>query len=527
MKGTGERVGCCRIASFALVLVFMLSLSRAPGACAQDHQTLAEKLLIILKQNHQITQEQYDELLKEAQKEKSAQQAAVQKQVKEETVRAAKEKKEKSPLGVTASWKHNQVYFESNNGRFTMHVGGNAQFDFGGATINDSLRSALGAKAGSLAGYGAEARRIKPILEGTLFGDFDYKLQMDFGGGSTVVQDAYMSYYGFPCFANIRVGHMKEPFSLEELTSDAWFEFTERSVDNAFVTTNQYSDRNLGIMLFNTEFQERMTWAVGGYMQQDNSSGTSFQPYDNVNLAARVTAAPWYVDKGAELVHLGFGFRHLFRTDNPGSVNASGHTELEYLSRPEWHLSGINTVNTGPLAAQGVNEINPEFALSYGPFSVQGEYFQALLNDARMYYYSGTPSTLHATSASSPTLDGYYVMATWFLTGEHRIYDPRYGVFARPVPKCNFNPASGGWGAWELAGRYDSIDLNDGTIRGGTEQDWTGSLIWYLNPNVRWMFDYVHAHIDGTPQTSASGGSVFNIHNGDANIFDSRFQVDF
>lgn len=516
-----------------IILAFMLSLAWAANAVAQDQQTLAEKLLIILKQNHQITQQQYDELLQEAQQEKAARKAAVQKQVKEETVQAAKEQKEKNPLSVTASWKHHEIYFESNNGQFTMHVGGYAQFDFGGATINESLKEALKTKSGSLAGYGAEARRVKPTIEGTLYGDFDYKVQIDFGGGSTTLQDVYMSYYGLPCFANIRVGHMKEPFSLEELTSDEWLEFTERSVANAFVTANQYSDRNTGVQLFNTEFNQRMTWAVGGFMQQYNSSGTSFQPYNNVNVAARVTALPWYADNGCELLHLGFGFRNLFRTDNPSSVNSTGNTELEYLSTPDWHLGGLKMVNTGPIVANNVSEINPEFAFSYGPFSVQGEFFDAFLNNAEMYYYttatSTVPSKLKTTGISNPTLDGYYVMASWFVTGEHRVYDPKFGVFARPIPNCNFDPAAGTLGAWELAARYDSINLNDETISGGTEQDWTGSLIWYLNPNLKWMFDYVHAHINGAPVTSASGpySSVYNVHNGDANIFDTRFQVDF
>ena len=339
-----------------------------------------------------------------------------------------------------------------------MHVGGYVQIDFGGADINNNLYSGLGTHAYQLAAYGAEARRVKPVIEGALYKDFDYKAPIDFGNGNTALQDVYMSYYGFPCFANIRVGHMKEPFSLEELTNDEWFEFTERSLDNAFVTANNYSDRNTGIQLFNTAFNQRMTWAVGGFMQQDNSSGTSVQPYNNVNIAARVTALPFYCDDGCKLLHLGFGFRRLFRTDNPNSVNQTGFTELEFLNRPEWHLSGINTINTGPIAADGVNQINPELAFSYGPFSVQGEYFDSFLNNARMYYFSG--ATLYETAASSPNLDGYYVMATWFITGEHTVVpylagwrnerypDEGLATGSRSLPtgfvKCS-RLAQGGW----------------------------------------------------------------------------------
>ncbi|MDR3556730.1 MAG: porin, partial [Syntrophobacteraceae bacterium] len=286
-------------------------------------------------------------------------------------------------------------------------------------------------------------------------------------------------------------------------------------------------------MLFNTEFDQRMTWAVGGFMQQDNSSGTSFQAYDNANIAARLTALPWYADQGCELVHVGFGFRNLFRSQNekPNFTSSTSATELEFLSKPEWHMTGLNTVNTGPLMAHNVSEINPELAFVYGPFSVQGEYFTAFLSDATMYAYPtvGTKQVWTAQSkTSSPDLSGYYVMASYFITGEHRIYDPKYGVFARPAPACNFNPATGGWGAWELAARFDSIDLNDKTISGGTEQNYTGSLNWYLNPNLKWALEYTHAHMNGVIATSAAAtGAYYNIHNGDADIFDTRFQVDF
>ena len=96
---------------FLILLAFVFSVSWAAVAVAQDQQTLAEKLLIILKQNHQITQEQYDELLQEAQQEKAAQKAAVQKQVKEEAVQAAKEQATTNPLAVTASWKSQRDLF--------------------------------------------------------------------------------------------------------------------------------------------------------------------------------------------------------------------------------------------------------------------------------------------------------------------------------------------------------------------------------------------------------------------------------
>ena len=518
---------------FVILMALLFSASWSALAVAQD-TPLAEKLLIILKQNHQITQQQYDELLMEAQHERASQKAAVQNQVKEATAQAAKQYKKDHPLNVTASWKHNQIFFESNDGNFTMHVGGYAQVDFGGSTANYRLRYPAGTALSATGGvgmnkvgiYDAELRRVKPTLEGTLYGDFDYKVQIDFGGGGESLQDVWMTYYGFPCIANIRVGHMKEPFSLEELTSDEWLEFTERSQANSFITAGNNSDRNTGIMAFNNVLDQRMTWAAGGFMQQQNTSGTSYQSFDNVNFSGRVTYLPWYADNGCQLLHLGLGYRHLWRTDNDvqatNNLSTAATTQFGFLSTPEFHLFGVKTVDTGAIGSTGADMINPELALVYGPFSLQGEFMDTFLNNA---YEAYTYTT--GTHRSNANLYGWYVEGSWFVTGEHRAYDKKFGVFGRPTPNCNFDPASGGWGAWELAARYDAINLNDETISGGSEQNYTGAINWYLNPNLKWAFEYTHAHMNGVIYQSLSTSSQWNIRNGDADIFDTRFQVDF
>ena len=65
--------------------------------------------------------------------------------------------------------------------------------------------------------------------------------------------------------------------------------------------------------------------------------------------------------------------------------------------------------------------------------------------------------------------DGFYVYATWYLTGESRAEQYRgYEEFNAPgngnVAQIKIlNPwSAGGWGAWELAARVSEINLNRG-----------------------------------------------------------------
>ncbi len=516
----------------ASVITFLSIFSWANRAVSED-QTLAEKLLKIMRANHQITEEQYKELNKEALREKAsmANQAAQIQAMQEQAAQAGQSPQnlqvpqavqsspappataapahEQNAPRFNASWK-NGLNFESSDGNFKMHFGGRMQLDFGGAGINNQLKKEFP----NLEGYGAEARRARLSVDGTLYRNIDYIAEFDFAGGNIRITDLYLTYKGIPWVGNFRVGHMKEPFSLEELTSDSWLEFTERSLANAFAVTSPFSDRNVGIQAFNQEFEDRMTWAVGGFVQQKNSSGTSFQDFSNINIAARLTGLPLYENDGCQLVHLGFGFRHLFRSEDPSN------TSLEILSIPEWHLPGVNTVDTGFLAVSGVNIINPEAAFVYGPFSVQGEYFRAFVDNAVSTGSVRTPLRSGAP-LGNPQFDGYYVHASYFITGEHRNYNKVYGVFDRPIPFSNFDPFAGTWGAWEVAVRYSSINLNkDNLIFGGKENNWAGNLVWYLNPNVSWMIEYIHAYID---DEMTSKGTI--LHNGNANIIDSRLQV--
>ena len=132
---------------------------------------------------------------------------------------------------------------------------------------------------------------------------------------------------------------------------------------------------------------------------------------------------------------------------------------------------------------------------------MQAEAAFARVNQAR----SVCPATAQGVLRGDPTFWGGYVQASYFLTGEHRGYDRRFGTFDRPVVKNRFNPKDCGggwdcadrpsgagarWGAWEVAYRYSYLDLNDNQIAGGQLGQHTWGLNWYFNDNFKVQFQY-------------------------------------
>jgi phosphate-selective porin OprO/OprP len=78
---------------------------------------------------------------------------------------------------------------------------------------------------------------------------------------------------------------------------------------------------------------------------------------------------------------------------------------------------------------------------------------------------------------------------------------------------------NGGRGAWEIAARYSTMDLNDSGIVGGEAETVTLGLNWYLNPSVRIMANYVLANVE-----DAAGNADVD---GEGHFFAMRFQIDF
>lgn len=465
--------------------IIALGLCTAPPAHAKN---VAAEILDILKANGQISEQQYRDLMIKAMAEEEQHDAAAELPQKVADV----EKKVGKKNFLAPYWKSG-LRLDSADGKFKLKIGGRVQNDWTIYGTDEELRREF-----DRIGDGTEFRRARLFMEGSVYGNIKYKFQYDFAS-SDPFKDAYIQVKKLPMVGNFTIGHFKEPFSLEELTSSKYITFMERSLPNAFS-----QGRNLGVR-FNRSFMDKRATAAFGFFRDGNPADAPFGPDGIYNATTRFTFLPWYQEKGRQLLHAGFSYSHAFHnlTREDGEVVKSDR----FRQRPEAHL-GPRLVETPKFAAEEIDYINPEVALVYGPASLQFEWMSALVN---------------RESGDDLHYNGFYGFASYFLTGEHRPYKTSSGAFDRVKPKNDFD-GKGGWGALEFAARYSVIDLNDGDVNGGEMQNVTVGFNWYLNPNVRLMFNYVRAMLDEDDcYYKGSMGS----HCGDADIIQGRFQVDF
>ena len=371
------------------------------------------------------------------------------------------EKKAKSANDLRAYWKDG-LKFETGDGRFKLQLGGRIMVDSNFFSEDDGLRTAFGDFQDGL-----EFRRLRLFAKGTIYENAFYKLQLDFAKGTVALKDAYIGVKGLPWVNHLRIGHQKEPFSLEEQTSSKYITFMERALPDSFAPS-----RNVGVMLHNHVLDDRVTYAVGWFRPTGAYGGGSGD--GDYAATARITALPVYMNKGRQPLHLGIA-----------ATKRANNDSLRFRAHPENHQVS-RLVDTGAFRSNNVQILGLEAALVVGPFSVQSEYTRAEAD--RRNTAPGLPN--------NASFSGYYVEASWFLTGESRHYKKKAGAFSRVKPKHNFSIKNGGFGAWQVAARYSHLDLNDGDIQGGKEDNITFGLNWHLNPNTRVMFNYVIADVN-------------------------------
>lgn len=426
---------------------------------------------------------------------------------------------------------------KTGDGRFSMAIRGRFQVDMANFMQKDPANLPTGSIKDLSSGV--IIRRAHLGVEGMAFKDFWYQLRLNFGGsnaespsGDANINIARIAYTGIPNF-RINVGVIKPIFTLADTVSSAGLLFIERP-EVVNISTGDFggSDARRGIEL---TFQKENLLYDGDNLIVSGAftggrTGTSIG--HGGCTAGAVAGTPGV--NCSEAAHILGRIAYRLWSDGESNVQLGGSaakilkmppatsTTLAFSDRPLVRVDGRRLVTaTLGSVANPVTEgtmWSLDAGANYKNFYLAGEY----------HSYN-----MERLNGSKPKFDGFYVEASWIITGQRREYSAKstgneMGSWGAPRVAVPFSPAGGSWGVWELAARYTVVDLNwmedvSTGIAGGQQEAITIGLNWYLNNNIRVMINDIIMKVDR--MSKAGPGATFTGQK--LNILAARVQFSF
>lgn len=394
---------------------------------------------------------------------------------------------------------------------------------------------------------GVGFRRVRLQALGAVSKSTRYSIEVDFiAVGRPSFMDVWGEQGNIPFFGSIRIGHFRQPTTMDALTSVRHLEFFERSLP--FWAMDPF--RRTGIMAYRVADDEMATLAYSAFATGftffngaelgygtlgDTRFATEIGDSGGIAFAIRGTRLLYYDQEGEDLylMHIGGGY-------NYGGIGGQGDTgpfAKTYDSKaiPEYFLGDLAgggltaagtpaILDTGRIVSNDFHYSHVEWAGNFGPAHFQSEFMATVLNQRGgppIFYY------------------GAYMQGGIFLTGENAGYNRQTGVLdynCKPFYEFYGTGTHGqicGWGAWELAFRWSYLNLAATNIdpnnqlsnspgpppapNPGSANETTVAINWWWNQYTRVQFNWIHSMPD---YNSSAGYAPFD-------IFASRFQVEF
>ncbi|MCG2639735.1 porin [Bradyrhizobium sp. CCBAU 11434] len=529
-----------RMAATAIGLAGVLAASQAQAQSASN----SEQEIALLKQQLKMLEQKLDKLQNQTAANTAATAKARQEAKAEAKAEARSEAKAAlananaaipvkgpvAPSGVVVTMPNNRPTICTADEQNCVAITSRVHWDVGGYNYRPDTASTVPQKLDS----GENVRRARIGIVGKFFGDWNYSLIYDFGGtadgfggtgaaggtavgflpggGTSGIENAYLSYTGLKPFGGkmaVEAGVMDIAWTLDESTSSNDIMFMERASAGIIAQNIAAGDFRSAV---GTRWWNDQLW-MGAYVTGPTTgaihSASSVSPpgsSEQYGAVARIAGNP--VSGNGYSVHVGADAEWLIQP--PRNLVTQAQT-LTLSDRPELRIDPTTLISTGAIAnVSGAQVYGVEAAATYGSFIAQGEYY--------WFNVDRTANTgLPPLGASSLKFDGGYAQVGYVLTGESRAYNAASASYGGIKPANPFSLAGGGWGAWEIAGRVSTMNLNDqlataAGIAGGRQTIYTAALNWYVNNNVRFMLDYLHGDISkqASATSSVNTGSTFN-----------------
>ncbi len=373
-------------------------------------------------------------------------------------------------------------------------------------------------------------RRARVELQGTFMQHFDFHVAGEYAtvpatGAIGAVTDAYVIVDYLP-YLKLQAGQFDLPFTLENRTSDKYFDFMERSVAvrSFAVPTN----KDLGAMVFGWAPKKVGYYSLGVF----NGDGQSFKNQDNnPALVGRVFVAPlaWMAGSNRWMEDIWIGASFWWqRNENLGgpvaaSVSGAAQADLPAMTTQGGFGFFSSNYNNGKDA--GMNTVRTHLApwgdtLKWAleanlPWKKIGLRFEFVHQNIALAEYNDTNpvnAMLTRTVGSAGTLDGYgtYLeLYGWILGDVNFLETP--GLEAAPRIK-KFSPAAEPkWGLM-LAAKYENINFDVTGLTPGNLA--LGNYLLHVfefgvnawaTKHVRMTGNYVMNYLDGdSPQAKGN-----------------------
>ena len=346
-------------------------------------------------------------------------------------------------------------------------------------------------------------RRARLISEGTFARNYSFQLVTEFGGSSVSVLDANFGINVSPAL-QFKIGKFKSPVGLEQLQSDSWTFFNERSL-----VTNLVPNRDLGVQASGDLAGGKVNYTIGIFGGLADGASTTNADFDNEkDVVGRLFATPFKNAVGSPVQGLTVGVSASVGREKTAAGRTGGY-------RTDGQQTFFSYATT--TIADGRNwRISPQLDYRHGSFGLLGEYVVSTVNVR--------PS---ATGAKQELQNKAWQIAVGYvLTGES---SSSTGV----VPKNNFDFAQGTWGAFEVVGRYANLKIDDAAFplfaapaTSANEASSFGlGLNWYLSKAVLFKIDYYRTNFGFAPGAPAVLGTPALRQNEQS--FITRFQLSF
>ncbi len=362
-------------------------------------------------------------------------------------------------------------------------------------------------------------RRVRPTIEGTFGGIYDFKFMPDFAGGRSIIVDGYVAARFSPATV-VTVGKFKPPVGLERLQSSADIRFIERALPTALVP-----NRDLGIQLSGDFAGGAFAYQVGYFngvtdgQSSDNLATPDVEVDTAGDYAARVFFQPFVNSDNFNLRGLGFGVGATY-VEVAGSA---ANTALSAYRSPGQQsvfsyrantATGV-TPNNATFADGERLRLAPQFYYYRGSLGVLGEYTQVEQDVTRV---------IGATVRSdSLTNTAWQTTLSWFITGEEE-------AFRGFTPGSTWQPGKDGSGAWELVARYHELDIDDAAFAGGANSFANPltavSKVTAYGVGVNW-YPWNTVKLSANYELSSFQGGAATGDRADERAFFTRFAVNF